>query len=1477
GLVAYYPFNGNANDASGNANNGTVSGATLTVDRNGNANSAYSFSGYPNYISLPNLPISGSTPRTISTWGYFTNGSYQNQVLFISGRTNIEEGFAIVFNANKQNDIRIYFNNNDYSKVSVVNINKWHHIVAIYYGGTLSQSTVQLYIDGIKQELQKDGGGTGSANTYNGNYRLGGGETSNQLYGLIDDVRVYNRALSESEIQQLYTESTTSTTLTISGKVTDANGNGISGETVTMSGDATDSKTTDASGNYSFSGLNPGYYKIYPPEDGTYYSYYINDNTKVLHCHRYVEIVNGSQSVTEVNFTKNISLPFVKLLFPRSGDKLSGDFGIFGTAFRQFDCTTCASIDALQILINGSPMFYGTLLGSSSDRFALSQVIWRDSSNTPVSIKWEDFLTAGQYVTFQVAARNTNGVWGYSEKISIAGASTTSTVSIVKQDFDSPLVPSSTPRTLSYETSTTVTNPRWYTFKMDYPDDPTTRLEYDSRESTETTLNNQIYSIEDVYPVCIAAVDASGNTLVDIENIVTYKPARFGHPEANGSGSRMAAYGANVVSGNFYYQTEDFSLEGVGLPVSFARRYNSLGSGEYSIFGYGGWNHSYHYGIFLDKAGRRLYLVMPDGHWERFAYVDGTWQTMVPGAFWVVQENSQSQTFSAWDKQNVRYDFTRVKDNWWYVSTITDSNGNTLSFTYSSDKLTHINDTRNRTITFNYEGGAYVRSITDGTGRSVFYDYDINGRLSTFRDRIGNVWDYGYSDFSGKTLLATIEDPMNNVILTNTFNSSGKIITQKDGLNNTWTIDYTSDTLTTVTNPLGVKNPLEHSIKYTIDANKRMVTYIEDPLANKQSVAYKSNVTASAIQEMSLPETEVSPKLINSGKAASTYQYSSAKTGNVTKITDALDRETVPTWIESRTNQNKNWIDTVQPPGVTGKFDFDQDTKGNITKLTNPLTQPTQFTYTTKGQINTVVDALTRTTTHTYTNNQLTQTTDAKGNNLVYTYDETGRVSKVKDKRGNFTSYTYNDNDQVTEISDPLGNVIQNTYDASGNLTMVTDKRGNKTTYTYNAANQVETVKQTVGTTTYTTTYHYDGLQRVWKVTNARSYDTHSTFDSAGRVTHAYNALEQYIEYTYDANGNVTKTVYKDADGTVLKTVSNTYDLLDRVTAVQVTLGTSSLTTSYTYNSKGLVETMTNPNNQITTYGYDDMGKLTSVTDSNLKITKAEYDSVGNLKKVIDPLGNKTEYEYDSLNRLILKKDHENNIWEFDYDENDNLISYKDPKNQITTYTYDKLNRKTEIRYPDGSTVAFTYDANGNLTSMTDAHGLTTQTYDELNRLISRTDCYGKTVSYTYDQVSNIASIVYPNNKTVSYTYDKADRMQSVSDWLNHSTNYSYNALSQIVSVLHGNNTRVDIGYDSAGRLTNYTNSNSSGNQIASYAFTLDANGNRTSASITEPLTPQFSSAAQSFTHNTLNQIISGHQWKSHTGNPQWVNVGLCV
>jgi hypothetical protein len=87
GLVAYYPFNGNANDASGNGNNGIVNGATLTADRFGNANRAYNFDGNAQYISVQNSVTLSPLNLTISVW-YRISENYSSGNLNLLSKMN---------------------------------------------------------------------------------------------------------------------------------------------------------------------------------------------------------------------------------------------------------------------------------------------------------------------------------------------------------------------------------------------------------------------------------------------------------------------------------------------------------------------------------------------------------------------------------------------------------------------------------------------------------------------------------------------------------------------------------------------------------------------------------------------------------------------------------------------------------------------------------------------------------------------------------------------------------------------------------------------------------------------------------------------------------------------------------------------------------------------------------------------------------------------------------------------------------------------------------------------------------------------------------------------------------------------------------------------------------------------------------------------------------------------------------------------
>jgi len=87
--VAYYPFSGNAKDATG-SNNGTVNGATLTTDRFGNANSAYSFDGIDDDIIMSTVATTQTNNFTISVW---VKPSTLNQFAYILNNGNGNNGY----------------------------------------------------------------------------------------------------------------------------------------------------------------------------------------------------------------------------------------------------------------------------------------------------------------------------------------------------------------------------------------------------------------------------------------------------------------------------------------------------------------------------------------------------------------------------------------------------------------------------------------------------------------------------------------------------------------------------------------------------------------------------------------------------------------------------------------------------------------------------------------------------------------------------------------------------------------------------------------------------------------------------------------------------------------------------------------------------------------------------------------------------------------------------------------------------------------------------------------------------------------------------------------------------------------------------------------------------------------------------------------------------------------------------------------
>jgi uncharacterized protein (TIGR02145 family) len=213
GLVGYYPFSGNANDASGYGHNGLISGGvTGTTDRFGRENHAFNFNGSDGSITADSIGVN-LTPDScnmVSFWMQW-NGIGDNipfsfgfyNVMFFGGYFGFNTGNADMMRA-------------DGSGLA----NRWVHIVAKYINGNPNTSNCALYIDGIKKTLSGSctGGQTATRRIHIGICDSSAWSYLYYFNGMIDDIRIYNRALSDSEITLLYHEGWSSNLIHVNDK-----------------------------------------------------------------------------------------------------------------------------------------------------------------------------------------------------------------------------------------------------------------------------------------------------------------------------------------------------------------------------------------------------------------------------------------------------------------------------------------------------------------------------------------------------------------------------------------------------------------------------------------------------------------------------------------------------------------------------------------------------------------------------------------------------------------------------------------------------------------------------------------------------------------------------------------------------------------------------------------------------------------------------------------------------------------------------------------------------------------------------------------------------------------------------------------------------------------------------------------------------------------------------------------------------------
>ncbi|HAJ80127.1 MAG TPA: hypothetical protein DCO75_10180 [Fibrobacteres bacterium] len=219
GLVAYYPFTGNANDLSGNGHNGAVYNAILSKDRFGTQSSAYSFSDSA-YIDLKNDSMLQSEKFTISMWAMTDTISVcngpgdcgQSIICYTPSTWALGPAWELGLTANTSGDkdsllfFRMWSSTTKWEDIictTAVLINNWYHFVGTYDG-----TTQKSYVNG---NLINSQNATLSYSDLDrvligASKQTSTGALTQFWSGKIDDIRIYSRALSSTEILALYHE-----------------------------------------------------------------------------------------------------------------------------------------------------------------------------------------------------------------------------------------------------------------------------------------------------------------------------------------------------------------------------------------------------------------------------------------------------------------------------------------------------------------------------------------------------------------------------------------------------------------------------------------------------------------------------------------------------------------------------------------------------------------------------------------------------------------------------------------------------------------------------------------------------------------------------------------------------------------------------------------------------------------------------------------------------------------------------------------------------------------------------------------------------------------------------------------------------------------------------------------------------------------------------------------------------------------------
>ena len=844
--------------------------------------------------------------------------------------------------------------------------------------------------------------------------------------------------------------------------------------------------------------------------------------------------------------------------------------------------------------------------------------------------------------------------------------------------------------------------------------------------------------------------EPSGSTESSAAWIIVIGPGSAITPELdhNDSGAPVShtTEPINVIGGNALFNESDLVIPCPGMPLEFARYYNSLITNAGTLGQ--GWSHSYAWSLTIDEQSVRATTAGGRQYW-----FDGTTGTTFSAPF----ENNWRLAFTNNIYQvtlpgGVSYRFgtngtlERIQDVWSnalflaYTNTgsaeqlisVSSTNGIALSFTYTNERLSRI-DTPSSNLWIEYQYDAYgkltssVRTAGAEISRTL-YLYGANSLITQRVNAAGTCFAHSYSTNDNKAIGLKV-----------------------DGTYYEHSVEYPSADTSTVTYARGAQNQV---LTYAIDTNILRILSIAGPGSQMQDFSHdlSGNVTNYTVLDT------------NTGSHLTLVSDYDAQ-HNPISLQIGYSGQPTNEWLVSWDEQYNLPISVTDPEGHKLAADYVNASPTRIRLYSDSSNSwDTLFSYTTNGLLSAV--------------------TNANGNWARCEYDSLGRVNGIQpalgpavtlsnnvlgfvekitlpgDSGNRITTIGANELGWVTNVLYPDGLSERALMDAMGNVTNHVDTAGRTTRLTWLPTRKLSSVSRQLGTTNLTTSVAYDQQFNTLNITDEKGRAVESyQLDLEDRPISVTNLEGQTMSLSW-AVGSFLNSVTR-FDGTVVSNTFNSDGFLSSIAYPDATIQLSCL-------KNGLLKTAGNGLGVITN-NWSFANRLTSqaqvVPSGTVSYT---YWPAGHLSNVTSVAGS-TTYTLDAADRFSsLSSSFAPSaplVFNFSYGTNNGLVSSMTCTNTgiVASYGFDVMDQLTNLVWtgPTGNVLrSFAYAINnaGMITNVAHDDGSRTEyTLDDLDRLTGEKQINAVGITnleqhFTYDEVGNRLTKVL-DGATVSYAY----------------------------------------------------------------------------------------------------------------------------